>query len=615
MSEINSDQDQQQFQPTPHDEPFFMRLWHWFRRDVRPSTQDREGEGEGNDAFREYWQKHFSLSQDRRVRYQVFTEMDTFDLVTSTLDVYAEESTQKDQDTGRSVWIESKHTHMVNTGEQCLRNLQIEDRLYALVRRSCKMGDDMRRLIYATGKGVLGWKFTEPDKVHRVEDSYDRLVGFRQDGKLFRGLRKYPVSWPWDYVHFRLLGKDEHTTYGTGVLAPAFRAWRQLVLAEDSILNARLNSTSGRNVFWIAKDDAEAVDEINEWRKKFRKNEFVDPASGAYKKTYNPLTTREDVWIPVNDEDTTTRVESLSSSVDPGTLYDLDYFRSKYCGAVKIPPAYFGFTGDGYNSKNGLLQQDVRFARSIKRVQRMLIYGIRRVLDIHFMLQEQGTEEKFNPDRYQYKVMLSAVSYLDEYERLELIRLRTDIMTAVASLGQSLPTIDPAAWAIFILTNYAKLPEDVVLRLVAKKTAPPAEAPAPGTSQYGEAIQRLEEEFRLTPNSLFKDIGKKGFYSINTIEQRIIAEALMSSPVLRATVGRLHEYSMDDVIANQIDSSSRLPAYINSANELVPLTWEDAPDDKEAKLLHQHLLENAKAAQATPAASLYQSDVSERADA
>ena len=89
------------------------------------------------------------------------------------------------------------------------------------------MGDEFRRLIYQHGKGVLGWKYAPAAQVHRMEDKYDRLIGFREDGKQFRK-KNHPVSWPWDYVHFRLLGPEDHTMYGTSMCAPLFRSWRQL---------------------------------------------------------------------------------------------------------------------------------------------------------------------------------------------------------------------------------------------------------------------------------------------------------------------------------------------------------------------------------------------------
>ena len=194
-------------------------------------SQDRQ-----NELLQEWFLKKFQLSSNRQERYRIFYDMDQFDLVQAVMDVYAEECTQKDYDKGRTVWIESKHTHMIEAGDSCLKNVLMEDRAFAIVRRCCLLGDNFRRTIYQAGKGVLGWKFADPAKVHRVEDKFDRLLGFREDGKTFRGARKYRLSWPWDYVHYRLMGKDDESQYGSSAVAPLFRCWRQLCEIGSSIV-------------------------------------------------------------------------------------------------------------------------------------------------------------------------------------------------------------------------------------------------------------------------------------------------------------------------------------------------------------------------------------------
>ena len=287
-------------------------------------------------------------------------------LVSGILDVYAEESTQRDYDRGRSVWIESKSNGIVKAGEECLRNVGMEDRVAYITRRMGKLGDAFQRLIYQTGKGVLAWRQAPATKVHRVEDKFARLTGFREDGQKYRG-KKRTTSWPWDYIHFRLLGKYEEAGYGTSLLESMFRPWRQMTLAEDSVLMYRMRRAPDRNLVLVDvgnMEEHEAIQYLNSWRKRFRKWEFVDPASPNYKKQYNPLTPTEDVFVAMR-RDNTTRIESLSGAGNMGELYDLEHFRNKFFGSAKVPKAYFGFEGD-INAKATLLQQDVRFARSCK---------------------------------------------------------------------------------------------------------------------------------------------------------------------------------------------------------------------------------------------------------
>lgn len=230
--------------PLPHEradvhaEPWYWRLLNYFGRIGHPVTgEDVEAdEQENNDQFSKWFNEQLTLSNDRITRYSIFYQMDATDLIAAFMDVYAEEVTQLDYEKQRTVWIESKHSQMIRAGDTCLQNIMIEDRITALARRTALLGDNFRRLIYATGKGVLGWKFAPPEKTHRIEDKYDRLVGFREDGRQFRGPRKHSVSWPWDYVHFRLLGREDDTVYGSSAAAPMFRPWRQLCLCSKSLI-------------------------------------------------------------------------------------------------------------------------------------------------------------------------------------------------------------------------------------------------------------------------------------------------------------------------------------------------------------------------------------------
>lgn len=222
-------------QAAPHRVPWFFGLTRLFRRHAHPIPAEADEPGDFMGDVAEWWERQFRLAGDRRERYRIFDEMDTFDLVMGILELYAEETTQPDYDKQRSVWIESKNAEMVRAGDECLRNCAVEDRITALIRRVAKYGDAFQRLLYATGKGVLGWRYVSPAKIHRLEDKYGRLIGFREDGKSFRQKTR-PVSWPWDYIHFRMLGKDEESGYGTSMLEALFRPWRQMCLAPGTLV-------------------------------------------------------------------------------------------------------------------------------------------------------------------------------------------------------------------------------------------------------------------------------------------------------------------------------------------------------------------------------------------
>jgi hypothetical protein len=575
--------------------------------------------GDGDEAAalaeqsQEWYTNYLSIARDRKERYRIFSEMDTFGLVSAILDVYAEEATQRDYDRGVSVWIESKSKAMITAGNECLRNTQMEDRVQFITRRTGKLGDAFQRLIYQTGKGVLGWKVASSSKVHRLEDKYGRLIGFREDGQKYRQ-KKRKVSWPWDYVHFRLLGKYEEAGYGTAILDALFRPWRQLTLAEDSVLMYRMRRAPDRNLVMVDvgnMEEHDAVSYLNSWRKRFRKLEFIDPSSPNYKKQYNPLTPLEDVFVAMRPNNNT-RIETLSGAGNMGELYDLEHFRDKFFGTAKVPKAYFGFEGE-INAKATLVQQDVRFARSAKRLQRSTIYGIRQTLEIHYTLlptePNDDTYDFHQPDK-EFLVQMSPISYLDEWERLELVQLRYQIVESMSRLAADMQ-LDPKVWAIYILLNYAKLPEDLVLKLISKTPVEPAAAAAGGGGEGFGGMENLSPRVRGTllamnpdaRNAIMEDMTPTGFTSVSPNEQLEIAKMMHRSPELRKVVGDLAYYYEDEVneAADEADAKDAQVsmlvrrAFQQTDPSILPpvvagkLLEDDYEDDKEAKLLKEDM--------------------------
>jgi hypothetical protein len=595
--------------PQPHRVPWFWRLMGLFQRQSHPIpiyADDMASPDERKAT--EWWNDYFRLAHDRRERYRIFDEMDTFGLITSILDVYAEETTQPDYDKGVSTWIEAKNQTLVQRGNECLRNCQVEDRVTPLTRRTAKYGDAMQRLIYKTGKGVMGWRSAEAKSVHRLEDKYCRLIGFKEDGKRFRGDLARNTSWPWDYIHFRLLGKDDNSMYGTSILEAMFRSWRQLTLMEDAILLYRVRRGPDRNVIYVDvgnMEDHEAMEYVNEWRKRFRKMEFIDPASPDYKKQYNPLTPLEDIFLPQRPGETTSRVETLSGAGDVGNVYDLNYYTNAFFGAAKAPKAYFGFEGE-INAKATLMQQDVRFARTCKRLRKSIVYGLRQLLDVHFtLLPTDASDKSFDvsaPDNA-YVIQMTPISYLDEFERLELIQLRYQVVEAMAGLAGSLQ-LDPKVWGMYILLHYAKLPEDVVQKLITKSTpvpvvpTEPGAPPPEGGEEGGEVPPEFGAETALTPREkkqILENYGPKvlrqitepwggaGIASLSKDDERRIAEAIHKSPKLRKVIGDIAEYCIEDESARQIDPSLLPPS---SGGAVIEDTFKD---DDAARQLKEDL--------------------------
>lgn len=574
--------------PTPHKEGLFFRLMSMFGLTQHPTARDFETIADDEGAASNWWNKMFQLARDRKERYRIFDEMDSFGIIEGILDLYAEEVTQPDYDKQRTIWIESKSKDIISVGDECLRNIRIEDTAFPLIREACKYGDSFRRLIYASEKGVLGWQHVAPTRVDRVQDKFARLVGFKESGQKYRQKMR-DVSWPWDYVHFRLLGKDEHTMYGSSLIEPVFRAWRQLTLSEDAVLLYRLRRAPDRNVVFVDvgnMEEHDAINYLNQWRKRFRKHEFIDPASSEYKKQYNPLTPIEDIFFPVRGDTGHSRIENLSGAANAGDIADLEHFRNALFGAARVPKAYMGFEGE-INAKATLSQQDVRFARGCKRVRRTLLYGLRTTLDVHFALHS-GADAKFDVEREgnEYVVQSSPISYLDEWERLELVQLRYQIVDAMSTLAANLQ-LDVKAWATYILTDYAKLPDSMVAKLMSKTA--PEKAESDGLSSR-ERKQILETHGMAGLKAVTSDMGPKGYVQLSEDEKRAIGRAIHRHAGLRKVISDLVEYHADDFE----DMSIREAQLRQRDSALLPPTvlgklMDDVADDQSATQLQEDL--------------------------
>lgn len=573
----------QQLIGQPHRQPFYWRLLDIFDRTQRPAAL-------GVDWLEDQAEAAMAMAArmgtDRASRYRIFDEMDTFGLVQAVLNAYAEETTQPDPDKGMTYWVESKDGVVETEGNACLVRLQMEDKAVAIARGTGKYGDVFRRVLYKTGHGVLGWRTATASRVSRIEDPYERLIGFKETDQKFRMAKSRTVSWPWDYAHFRRTGgPHDDEGYGYSMCEQMFRAWRMLTLATDAMLMYRLQRAPDRNLIQVHQgnlEEHEIGEFLNKWRKRFRKNEFIDPASASYKQRYNPLTPLEDVIIGYADN-REHRVEQLPSSGAVGEIYDIDYFVNEFFGSVGAPKAYFGYEGD-VNAKATLIQQDMRWARACKRLRKSQIVGIRTVLECNLALLAREGSSLDKP----FVLQAAPISYLDEFQRLELMQLRYQIVEQTSRMATDLQ-MDPRVWATYILTNFAKLPEEVVLKLISKvpKTAAPMGGAGGGFESLSpdekRAVLDNEQEQRL------------GHYDLRPGEQQKINEAIDASPMLQHMIGRFAFMHLDDQLdggtleqlaARQTDVS-RLP---NS------VLTEELPEDAGADFQNlKELIEDAAA--------------------
>jgi len=232
----------------------------------------------------------------------------------------------------------------------------------------------------------------------------------------------------WQVAHFRILGNDKHAPYGTSVLEPARRIWRQLVLIEDAMLAYRVVRAPERRVFKIdvgAIPPQEVEGYMEKVKSQLKRNSVVDAQSGKIDLRYNPLSVEEDYFIPMRG-DQGSDIITLPGASSLNDIDDVKYMRDKLFSAIKIPHSYLSMTEGGSEDKTTLAQKDIRFSRTIQRLQRSFLSEIEKIAVVHlFTLGYRGQ------DLLSFKIALNNPSKLAELQEIEHLRTKFDLANNV----------------------------------------------------------------------------------------------------------------------------------------------------------------------------------------
>ena len=238
-----------------------------------------------------------------------------------------------------------------------------------------------------------------------------------------------------------------------------------------------------------------------------------------------------------------------------------------------------------------LMQQDIRFARTVKRIRKYFIYGVRQLLEMHYALMAtKDNGDRFNTSKHNFLVQMSPISYLDEFERLQLIELRMQIISHVGYRRVAASGPHGVGHA-YILSNYAKLPDNLIMRLMMKPDGRPDQAAQQPATQPGESVPITEQHSqaarRLGFAPLLFEEARKGYTGLNGAEKQAIAQAVAASPLLRLSVWAVRENNIDDLVESQTDASY-LPPRCYEGKDVVEVCTDSVEEKKEV----QELLED-----------------------
>jgi hypothetical protein len=364
--------------------------------------------------------------QVRRELFRDYDAMDNDPIIASALDIYSDESTTKNE-YGDILAIKSSNENV----SAILHNLfydiiNIEFNLWPWTRNLVKYGDFFLALEMVEGKGIINvtpYSVYNTERLEGTDPMNQNYVKFKVELDRF-GKKEYEN---YEIAHFRLLSDTNFLPYGKAMIENGRRVWKQLQLMEDAMLIHRIMRAPEKRIFKIDIGNINPNEVDNYMQKiinKMKKTPFVDKNTGDYNLKYNIQNLTEDFFLPVRGGDSGTSIDNLSG-LEYTAIEDIDYLKAKLFAALKIPKAFLGYEED-VNGKATLAAQDVRFARTIERIQRTIVSELYKIAIVH--LAGQGIDDS---EMTNFQLTLTNASTIYEQEKVNLwsekVRLASDM--------------------------------------------------------------------------------------------------------------------------------------------------------------------------------------------
>lgn len=329
----------------------------------------------------------------RLASYYDFESMEYTPEISAALDIYAEESTTANEK-GQILQIYSESKRIKSILADLFNNiLDINTNLPMWTRNTCKYGDNFVYLKLDPEKGVTGCMQLPNIEIERLEQGMKGKTNLDNLSDSQRGLR---FAWKnkemdfntWEIAHFRLLGDDRKLPYGTSMLEKARRIWKQLLLSEDAMMIYRTSRAPERRVFKVFvgnMDDKDIEPYVQRVANKFKRDQVVDHKTGNVDLRFNQMAVDQDYFIPVRDMSAPDMITTLPGATNLSEIADIEYIQKKLLTALRVPKAFLGFeeiVGDGKN----LSLMDIRFARTINRIQNSMLQELNKIAIIHLYI-------------------------------------------------------------------------------------------------------------------------------------------------------------------------------------------------------------------------------------
>ena len=350
---------------------------------------------------------------ERLERVKDYDEMDHYPEITRALDIYADDSMTYAED-GKIIQIVSDDDKVVHELEELLyQRLDLDFHLWTWIRNMCKYGDMFNLLDIVDKEGVLGAIAMPVGEIEREEgfNNDPNSLRFKWTAQGNTVFENYQVS------HLRILGDDRFLPYGRSILDSSRKVWRQLLMAEDAMLIYRISRAPERRVFYVDVGNIPPRDVdsyMQAARDKLKRVAVVGESTGNVDYRYNPESILEDFFIPVRG-DRGSRIETLPGGENAAAIEDIQYLQNKLFISLGVPKSYLTAEED-LSGKSTLAQEDIKFARTIQRIQKIVVSELAKISLIHLYLR--GYDES---SIYNFDLRLTNPSTVTEMMHLELM--------------------------------------------------------------------------------------------------------------------------------------------------------------------------------------------------
>jgi len=327
-----------------------------------------------------------------------------------------------------------------------------------------------------TQKGkTIGFIKTEQQDASPIEPTYfykhiveptetnvyppDKYVHISLSNNVNRFPEKLTLQYKKDDDEFEIETKEYVVKSGKSILHDIYKSYKELKLMEDSLLLNRVTRSSIIRLLQVEVGEmpnTQIKELLRRIKTLFEQKNFLDKDTGNFNSMASPGPVDNIIYVPTKDGKGNITASNIGGDVDIKSVVDLDYFKNKFFGGLKIPKQFLGDTDDpaGFSGGSSLTKLDSRYARTVKRIQNSYIAGITTLINIFAIAR--GFPDYVNS----FTIKMVSPSTIEDQERDDILSKRLDMVNTFMGLMED--KINPKTqkeMLIYFINNYLNEPE------------------------------------------------------------------------------------------------------------------------------------------------------------